>query len=179
MSITSKIGKMLADVAPGIGAAIGGPVGGIIGAGAKKLLKGALGLPDAASDEETLDALQNASPEQWAAVKQAELDLEKERMKFEKDIVKIHQKDRESARAREIATGDKTPQILAAVITVGFFITLALLFTHGAGLQGTARDAVMLLLGTLGSAFIKVLHYYFGSSTGSKQKDIAMMNHQK
>ena len=64
-------------------------------------------------------------------------------------------------------------------ITIGFFVTLAFLFTHGANLEGTARDAVMLLLGTLGSAFIKVLHYYFGSSTGSKQKDIAMMSANK
>ena len=84
------------------------------------------------------------------------------------ELEAIAQKDRDSARQREIAVKDKTPAVLATVVVVGFFSILYLMiFTT---VSEAAHDAVMLLLGTLSGALVSVFSYYFGSSSGSANK---------
>ena len=74
-----------------------------------------------------------------------------------------------SARKREVLTGDFTPKVLAAAITIGFFGILFWMFVHGVPKNG--NEALLLMLGALQTAFTGVIAYYFGSSAGSKAKN--------
>jgi hypothetical protein len=62
-----------------------------------------------------------------------------------------------------------TPQILAVSVTAGFFSLLFLLCFK------KAPDANMamlnIVLGSLGTAWVGVMSYYFGSSQGGRAKD--------
>src|SRR5260221_7035598 len=84
------------------------------------------------------------------------------------DLEKIMAAYRASARGREIAVKDRTPAILAFIITLGFFSTLFYVFGHG--VKPEARDMANIMVGTLGTAWVGVVTYYFGSSRGSDRK---------
>lgn len=58
---------------------------------------------------------------------------------------------------------------LGVAITFGFFSVLW--FVKGLDVASSMRDAVLILIGSLGSAFGAVVNFYFGSSSGSQLKD--------
>lgn len=79
-------------------------------------------------------------------------------------------KDRDSARNREIKTGDSwTPRILAALVILAWFIIQWYLLQHLVPTEN--REMVLRGLGTLDMSVGLVLGYYFGSSSGSARKD--------
>ena len=84
------------------------------------------------------------------------------------DEQKIAAMDRDSARNREIDLKDKTPSFLAFFLTFGFFGVLGLIMFYP--IQPSARGVIDIMLGSLGTAWISVIMYYFGSSVGSKIK---------
>lgn len=89
---------------------------------------------------------------------------------FEAHLAQIAADDRANARAREIATRDWLPKVLAISVIV---ITLGLEgFVLMRGLP-TGVDPVIggRIMGTLDAAVMLVLSYYFGSSAGSASKD--------
>lgn len=64
--------------------------------------------------------------------------------------------------------------LIAILIILGFFVVLgALLYAAFAKviLDGTLKDVLLVMLGTLGSMTVAVVSYYFGSSLGSAAKD--------
>lgn len=87
----------------------------------------------------------------------------------EAEVEKAHLADRQDARAREIAIRDNTPKVLAYATTVGFFAVLTGLML-GIG-DAQYKDALYIMLGSLGTAWTAQIAYYFGSSSGSKMKD--------
>lgn len=131
-------------------------------------VKAALGLDAKATEKQLEQAMVNATPEQLLALKTAEnaflLDMEK----LGVDLEKIAAGDRDSARKREVDTKDKTPIILALLITMGFFGILAYMLMYG--LNKDASDALLIMLGSLGTAWGSVVAYYFGSTSGSARK---------
>lgn len=161
---------LVKSIAPTIGTALGGPLGGVAGLALSK----ALGVSDDAAKDETAlaAAVQGASPDQLLALKKADQDfaLQMEKLGFEnvQALEAIAAGDRANAREREIKTGDWTPKALAIGITVGFFGLLYYLlrFEPPAG----SRDILNIMLGSLGSAWIGVVTYFFGSSAGSDRK---------
>jgi len=152
-------------------AAFGGPVGNM----AANALGTALGAnkQDPNMDDLALAAAK-ATPEQIIAAQQAEKDfaLKMQQLGYQyvEDLEKTFAGDRDSARKREIAVRDNTPKILAYIVVATVF------FLEGYGLlHGFSKfvDPVILgrVLGTLDSAAILVLGYYYGSSIGSSTKD--------
>ena len=59
------------------------------------------------------------------------------------------------------------PPVLAIMVTIGFFGILYGLMTE----QFKTSDALLLMLGSLGTAWTGVIAFYFGSSAGSQAKD--------
>lgn len=76
--------------------------------------------------------------------------------------------DISNARNREIQVKDKIPAFLAIFITLGFFGILAL-YAYGA-IPETNLQILNIMTGSLGTAWVSIIGYYFGSSIGSKQK---------
>jgi hypothetical protein len=157
-------------VAPFIGTALGGPLGGA----AASALAGALGGDPAQTTDQQLAALvQNVSPEQLLALQSSERDFKVKMQalgfQHETDLLQTEAADRASARSREIAVKDWTPKVLAYGVTLGFFGLLYWLMRHE--VPASSKDILNVMLGSLGTAWISVVTYYFGSSAGSARKD--------
>lgn len=155
---------LIGNLAPGIATALGGP---FVGAATQKLSEALLGKSNG-TVQEIEEKLAIASPEALVALKKADQEfLEKmEELGIRREELEF--KDKDSARNREIQTGDKTPARLAFVVTVGFFGILGYLMKYGVPTQG--GEALLIMLGSLGTAWTGIIGYYFGSSAGSKAK---------
>lgn len=166
-AFSDKAKAVLAAIAPELGVALGGPFGGMAGAA----LARALGTKDA-GDNATDAAIASGDPEILLKVKQANNDflLQMEQLGIKKE--QLYFDDRANARARETAVKDRTPAWLAYVVTVGFFGTLAFMLGHGKPAQG--GDALLVLLGSLGTAWTAIIAYYYGSSKSSDMKTTAL-----
>ena len=88
------------------------------------------------------------------------------------DLERISSGDRDSARKMQMQTNDWIPRILALIITVGFFGILIWMLINGMPKNGT--EALLMMLGALGTAWTGVVNFYYGSSAGSKAKTDAM-----
>ena len=109
-------------------------------------------------------------PEQQIAFEQKMAEIE---AMLKVKLEEIAASDRNSARQREMAIKDKTPQYLSYAITAGFFGILAYMLIYKIPEQG--HDALLIMLGSLGTAWVAVISYYFGSSAGSDRKSELLM----
>lgn len=166
--------NLVRTVAPTIASAVGGPLAGMA---TRAISEALLGKPDG-SEQELAEAAAKATPEQLLALKQAENDFAIKMRELDIDLERIANEDRNSARNREVATKDWTPRILAGLITVGYFGALFYMLRNGLPQHG-GSEAMLVMLGTLGTAWGGVVAYYFGSSAGSKAKDEAMRRNAK
>lgn len=164
-SLLSTVGGLIKQVAPTIATALGGPLAGLA---TKTLSEALLGNSDGSPDE-IAAALGSATPDQLARLREIDANFKVTMKKLDIDLAQIDAGDRDSARKREVETQDKTPMILAGVVCFGFFGTLIGLMLYG--LPSKGQDALLIMLGALGSAFTAIVSYYFGSSSGSRQKD--------
>lgn len=120
-----------------------------------------------------------------AQVKQAET-AHAERMaelgyKNAADLAKIDADDRDSARRRETAVRDNTPAVLAYMIIGGFFALASaqLVAIMGypevvAKIPGQGWLVIGNISGYLAAEAKAAASYYFGSSSGSKDKDATL-----
>ena len=158
----------LANLAPMLATALGGPLAG----GAVAAITEALGLGANASDAEISKTLATASPEILKQLKQAELDFSARMaelgFKSEADLAKIEADDRASARQREVERQDWTPRILAYLVTAGFFGMLSVMVF--AEIPTASKEPLYILLGSLGTAWTSIIAYYFGSTAGGQKK---------
>ena len=99
-------------------------------------------------------------------VRFAELAVEEER---------IHADDRGSARQLAIATGIWPQVILSTLYTIGYFWVLWLYLTgRVADLMPEQQAMTTTLVGALTAVQVQILNFWFGSSSGSKDKTAAM-----
>ena len=169
MSAWDNIKPFVSKFAPIVGAALGGPLGGAAGA----LLASALGVKDA--DPKSIEqAIKNGTltGDQIVALKQAEdqfaLQMKQLDINSVEEMEKLAVGDRESARQREMAVKDWTPRMLAYGVTLGFFGLLGLTAFHK--MPPENAQVVNIMIGSLGAAWLAVMNYYFGSSSGSARK---------
>lgn len=170
MNFLRKLAPLLS-----VGLSLAGPYGAM----ANKFLAPILGLMPDAQDSDYSEALAKATPEQIEAIKKAEQDYQLQMKQLEihsaEDMIKMAADDRANARNREIqvtaATGKKdlTPRILAFAVVILCFAGEGLYFFLGAP-RNASPELIGRILGTLDSALILVLSYYFGSSAGSDRK---------
>lgn len=165
--------EIISAVAPVLGTAIGGPVGGI----AVKAITSALGLPSSATDKELDRALHDATPDQLAALKRVEAEFDVQMKELDVDVVQIHADDRDSARNREIKVKDRVPAILAVLTMVSFFgyIGGVTFWSHAVMAD---PGFLNLAIGWLGGTSSTVIAYYFGSSAGQDRMQKVNSNDQ-
>lgn len=158
--------SLVRTVAPTLASAVGGPLAGM----ATRVISDALlGKPDG-TEAELIEAAKAATPDQLVALKNAEADFILRMRELDIDLERLSNEDRANARDREVKVGDKTPKILAAVITVGYFGVLFWMLKNGLPSSG-GSEAMLVMLGTLGTAWGGIVAYYFGSSAGSRDKN--------
>jgi hypothetical protein len=73
----------------------------------------------------------------------------------------------------QTATGSFIPPVLSILVTAGFFGILGYLMLHPAD---TSNTPLMIMLGSLGTAWTGIIAFYFGSSSGSQKKDQMLFN---
>jgi hypothetical protein len=156
--------KLLATVAPWIGTALGGPLGGL----AVEAAANALGLTDKTSDA-IKTALGGATPEQLVALKQADqaFSIQMQTLGFKQvtDLEAIAASDRKDARAMQVAKPSRVPAILATIITVGYFGILIGIMRGWLSINDS--QALLLMLGSLNTAWGVVLAYWYGTTRDS------------
>ena len=152
--------EWLNQIAPGIATALGGPLAGLAVTAVSK----ALGI-DEKEVQKTIET-GKLSAEQLASLKQAEMDLQAKAQELGLDFEKLATDDRKSARDMQTATKSIIPAVLAIGVTVGFFAILIGLMTDNV----TKSDALLLMLGSLGTAWTAIVSFYFGSSAHSEKQ---------
>ncbi|MDE1906857.1 MAG: hypothetical protein KGH75_10465 [Rhodospirillales bacterium] len=169
----------LSDFVPSLIGYLAGPKAGAVATQAVEVAKAVTGTQ---TGDAALSALR-ASPDlvlkyqelMQAKFLQVEKDAHEERMALiaaDQANVQADAADRDSARKREVAVRDWMPGILAVTVTCGFFGLLAYLLRFQ--VPEDNRDVLNILLGSLGTAWLSIIGYYFGSSLSSAKKDAAI-----
>ena len=156
----------LEQVAPTIATALGGPLAGL----AVTAISKAIGI-----SEDDVEKTMNAgkmSADQIAQLKLAELEFQKQANELGLNFEKLAVDDRASARNMQVATKSWIPGVLALGITIGFFGILLYMMTGNV----TPSNELLVMLGSLGTAWTGVVGYYFGSSSSSQHKDELLFN---
>ena len=152
--------EWLKQIAPTIATALGGPLAGL----AVDAVSKAIGIDAKDVNKTIADGKLNA--EQIAKIKEAEIAMAARAQELGLDFAKLAVDDRKSARDMQTATQSWIPGMMAIVVTIGFFGILIGLMTE----HFKTSDALMLMLGSLGTAWTGIIAYYFGSSAGSQAK---------
>ena len=149
-----KLKSVLGALAPTLGAAVGGPLGGQAGA----IISKVLGVPNNPKSIDT--AMNNITSEQMIALKKAEKDFELQMKQLEVDIYKLETEDIQDARDK--FSNDWTPKFLGVLCLVGFFGYIGMVTLYPQ--PDSSDDIVMLVIGSITGIATAVISFYFGSS---------------
>jgi len=153
--------EWLKQIAPTVASALMTPLAGM----AVSVVSKAIGVePDKVQDIISSGKL---TPEQIAQIKIAEIDLQKQANDLGLNFEKLAVDDRKSAREMQAATRSIVPPALAAIVTIGFFGIMVMMLL---GKVDSNNPAILMMLGSLGTAWTGIIAYYFGSSAGSQAK---------
>ena len=148
------IKNIVGAVAPTLGTALGGPLGGA----AASAIAGVLGCDN---DPQSLQkALSKATPEQLTEIKKAELDFEARMKELDVDVFALETKDIQHARAAH--KGDWTPRVIALLCVFffgGYIFSVTFLPP-----EANSEAVINLVLGYLGGVVSAIVSFYFGAS---------------
>jgi len=159
--------SILKTVAPILGTAIGGPFGGM----ASKFLIEKLGGDENTTEDQMQKMVENASPEMLAELKKADNDFKVQMRELgikEKDL---DVQDRAGARTMGINTTLVPQMIISTIFVLTFALIMYTVFTMTLDMTETQKAMTNILLGILSAGIIQVMNFWFGSSSGSKEKD--------
>lgn len=158
--------KTLAAVAPVLASALGSPVA---GTAMQLLAKEWLGKEDAAMDE-IAAALIKATPADLRQLKELDQQFKKDMASLKLQVYQEDAKDRASART--MALKNMGPQIALSILyTIGYIIVLWVFMSGKTVIAPGTETPFSIVLGVLTSAQVQILNFWFGSSSGSKEKD--------
>jgi len=150
--------NLIGAVAPTIGTALGGPMGGMAG----KILSETLGVPN--NQKSIEKAMQTASPEELAKIKKAELEFEAEMKKLEVDVFALEAQEKQDA--RKTFSKDWTARIIGVAVIGGFLGYIFLVTLQPP--EQNSEALINLVLGYLGGLASAIISFYFGASNSSK-----------
>jgi hypothetical protein len=159
--------SIVKTVAPWIGTALGGPFGGM----AASAVADVFGLSEK-TEASIKQALSGATPEQMLMLKTADQNFaaRMQELGFQniENLERIAAENTKDARAMQVAIRSKIPATLSILITVGFF---GILYGMLKGfLTVSENQALLIMLGALGTAWGNVVNYWFGSTHDSGRK---------
>lgn len=155
----------LKTLAPLIGTALGGPLGGAAAA----FLADKLGI-----ETKTVEAVSEVlnsgkmTPDQISAIKLAEIDFEKFTETNKIDVLKLAEAGVADARDMLKVTRSNMPAILTCILGTGFFLVLGGMF-YWPEIKESAP--LMIMLGVLGNEFSGSCKFWFGTTSSSAQKN--------
>ena len=152
----------LNQIAPTIATCLGGPLAGLAVTALSKLFGVAPDQVQSMINDNKLSA------DQIAAVQQEEIKFKEQTQALGLNFEQLAVEDRKSARDMQTVTGSLIPPMLSILVTLGFFGILVYLMVRPAD---TANTPLMIMLGSLGTAWTGIIAFYFGSSAGSRAKD--------
>lgn len=184
MDIWGALKGVVAKGAPILANAIIPGTGGL----AASLIGEALGV-DSNDPQAMLEAVQNASPEQWADLQKAQMEHKTDLARISADLDKAYLGDRQDARDRDLEMRkagyeNKRADLMILGDIVGLLACLgAMLYITWLGVSGgesgQANPIIMAINGPLGMLTqqfangLRDAHQFeFGSSRGSKEKDL-------
>ena len=153
----------LKTLVPLLGTALGGPLGGA----AASFIADKLGI-ESKTIEAVTDVLNSGklSPDQIIQLKLAEIDFKKFLEQNKIDLAQMDVDNTKSAREMQITTQSSTPSVLTYLITSGFFGILAYMMSS----EYKTSEPLLVMLGSLGTAWVATVNFWFGSSHGSTIK---------
>ena len=160
---------LLKKAAPRLAAAAAGPAG--LAGMAIKTAAEALGAPGQTGEAVTA-ALIGASPEQMAALRQADNEF-KARMqelgyKSTADLEALAVADRKDARGMQVAKPSIMPALLTTGVGLAFALALGALFWIP--IPEANRDVIVYMCGQLAAAFAACLAFWVGTTRSSADK---------
>lgn len=161
--------KTLAQVAPTLASAFGTPMAGV----AVKMGLNALGITE--GEETDLEAaVLSGSPDTLLKLKTADHDFKKAMRDLDIKELSLDVDDRNSARSMAKVKG-LIPQIVISVVyTVAYGVVLYCFMTGKINVPEGQQILFGTLIGILTGAQVQILNFWFGSSSGSKEKTAQM-----
>jgi len=152
----SKLKGLLASLAPTVGKAIGGPMGGM----AVKLVADKLGVSNT-TDPVKLEKYIEEHPDSIQLLQEAETEFSKtlEERKIDLENFRVEVQDRQAA--REIFGEDPTPKIFAIISLLGFLCYIFLVTFRAEAVDDALAN---IILGYLGGLISGISAFFFGSS---------------
>lgn len=154
MKFGGALKNIVGGIAPTLGAALGGPLGGA----AAKVVAEVLGCEP--RPNEIQKAIQNATPEQLAEIKKAELDYAAKMKEMDVDVFELETLDIQDA--RKSFANDWTPRLFALLSLVAFVSYIFLITLQP--MEQNSEAVINLVLGYLGGLISGISSFYFGAS---------------
>jgi hypothetical protein len=163
-----KIGAVLKQIAPTVLAGMSGPAAPLVLGLAKSFLGDDAAAPGGL--ERVLEAALG-SPEGIAKIQELELEAKKLEANTGIRFAELEVEDRKDARALAAMTSIIPQSVLSAFYTFGYFWAMWLYLTGRVVMLAPEQNAmVTTLVGALTAVQIQILNFWFGSSSGSKDK---------
>lgn len=157
----------LKQIAPTIASALGGPLVGLAYEAISKVLN------ISPQDAKSIIEDGKLTSDQIAQIKIAEINLKNTEDSLGLNFESLAVQDRKSARDMQSQTKSIIPAVLSVGITIGFFgILIALMNKPDLG----SSQALMIMLGSLGTAWVSIIAFWFGSTHSGQRKDEMIYN---
>lgn len=167
---------LIKSIAPRVSLALGGPFAGLATQTlANTLFPDQSGTKQSESLTKLLCGPLTGDAVMLEKLRQAEKKFDVQMRKLDVEIEALHVQDRNAARLRQEKLGDHWPNVLGIIVLLSFFATVAYILMNGLNhLDNTTAAFSGTLVGYVSAKADQVIAYFFGSSSGSREKTRAM-----